>query len=97
MAPFLLANFQILATLYFSQEDIGIGKKFEQACISYGFDQQDAGKIMGLSAYGKGEAHKVQMEWENRAEELVSRYASRNIVLVGGCFLNCVVKVLLRC
>ena len=77
---------------YFSQEDIGIGKKFEQACLSYGFDQQDAGKIMGLSAYGKGEAFQVQKEWENRACELVNRYSSRNIILVGGCFLNCVVN-----
>ena len=90
--PFYTLDSSVCYKKYFSQEDIGIGKKFEQACISYGFDQQDAGKIMGLSAYGKGEAYKVQMEWENRAEELVSRYASRNIVLVGGCFLNCVVN-----
>ena len=47
---------------------------------------------MGLSAYGKGEAFQVQKEWENRACELVNRYSSRNIILVGGCFLNCVVN-----
>ena len=43
---------QIIHKKYYSPEDWGIGKYFEWASTTCGFDKEDAGKIMGLSAYG---------------------------------------------
>ena len=38
----------------------------------------------------------VQQAWEKRAFELCRMYKDRNIVLSGGCFLNCVVNYKLQ-
>ena len=79
---------------YFTEDDPGNGKMFEGACKHYGFGWMDAGKVMGLAAYGDSPALEVQEEWEKRSEELVHIAAqySNNITLSGGCFLNCVVN-----
>lgn len=96
---------------YYSNEDYGIGKLFEQVSLHCGFGGDDAGKVMGLAAYGQNmidpynltdqtpnedAAFTVQTMWEQRSEELVNLAVSKtnckNIVLVGGCFLNCVVN-----
>jgi len=96
---------------YWSEDDVGIGKLFEEVSTHCGFGPDDAGKVMGLSAYGsqmvdvynltdrtpkEDAAYTVQTMWEQRAEELVNiavkKTKCKNIVLVGGCFLNCVVN-----
>ena len=83
-------SWKVLYKKYFSQDDIGIGKQYEQICVNYGFHKDDAGKVMGLAAHGKHEAFYVQQRWERRALELCKMYKDRNLVLSGGCFLNCV-------
>ena len=93
---FDVPSWNVLYKKYWSPDDIGIGKKFESVCEKYGFDKEDAGKVMGLAAYGKYEAYYVQQEWENRALELCKMYKDRNLVLSGGCFLNCVVNYKLQ-
>ena len=89
-------SFKVLHKKYFSQEDIGIGKKFEQACVNYGFAKEDAGKIMGLAATDDFEAKYVQDLWESLALDLIEYGKGRNIILTGGCFLNCKVNYLIR-
>tara|TARA_B100001113_G_scaffold49816_1_gene36144 strand:- start:172 stop:987 length:816 start_codon:yes stop_codon:yes gene_type:complete len=92
-----LPSWKVLHKKYFSQEDIGIGKLFEQTCVNYGFDAEDAGKIMGLAAYGsKKEASYVQQAWEYRALDLAQYADGKDLILAGGCFLNCKVNYLLR-
>tara|TARA_Y100001963_G_scaffold128979_1_gene183783 strand:- start:299 stop:1168 length:870 start_codon:yes stop_codon:yes gene_type:complete len=93
---FDVPSWKVLYKKYWSPEDIGIGKKFEDVCVRYGFHKEDAGKVMGLAAYGKPEAYYVQQAWENRALELCTMYKDRNLVLSGGCFLNCVVNYKLQ-
>ena len=93
---FDVPSWEVLHKKYWSPEDEGIGKKFEQVCVNYGFDENDAGKVMGLAAYGKHEAYYVQQAWEKRALELCKMYKDRNLVLSGGCFLNCVVNYKLQ-
>ena len=83
-------SWKVLHKKYFSQDDIGIGKQYQQTCVNYGFDPEDAGKIMGLAAYGKQEAFYIQQRWEKRSMELAKMFPNRNLVLAGGCFLNCV-------
>ena len=51
--------------------------------MNYGFDPEDAGKIMGLAAYGKQEAFYIQQKWEQRAFELAKMFPNRNLVLAG--------------
>lgn len=97
---------------YHTEDDIGIGKLFEEVAKHCGFHGDDAGKVMGLAPYGRCKtidlynmteytprndaAHTVQSMWEKRAIELVEIALSKskcdNIVLSGGCFLNCVVN-----
>ena len=93
---FDVPSWRVLHKKYWTPEDQGIGKEFEQVCVNYGFHKDDAGKIMGLSAYGKQEAYYVQQAWERRALELCTMYKDRNLVLSGGCFLNCVVNYKLQ-
>ncbi len=91
-----LPSWKVLHKKYFSQEDIGIGKKFQQTCVNYGFDEEDAGKVMGMAAYGKPDAFYLQKEWEERALYLAKFSNGKPLVLSGGCFLNCVVNYKLR-
>jgi carbamoyltransferase len=99
---------------YWKIEENGIGKLFEYVSKFCGFGPDDAGKVMGLSAYGsnkidlnnlarkskKDAAYTIQTLWEERAIELVNialkKTKCKNIVLSGGCFLNCVVNYKLR-
>jgi len=91
-----LPSWKVLHKKYFNQDDIGIGKQWQQTCVNYGFHEEDAGKVMGLAAYGKHEAYYMQQKWEKRALELSKMYEGRNLVLSGGCFLNCVVNYKLQ-
>jgi len=99
---------------YWKIEENGIGKLFEYVSKFCGFGPDDAGKVMGLSAYGSNKidlnnlarkskedaAYTIQTLWEERAIELVNialkKTKCKNIVLSGGCFLNCVVNYKLR-
>ena len=99
---------------YWEPGENGIGKEFEYVCKFCGFDIEDAGKVMGLSAYGSNKldlkdlarkskedaAYTVQTLWEERALDLaniaIKKTKCKNIVLSGGCFLNCVVNYNLR-
>ena len=89
---FDIPSWQVLYKKYWTPEDQGIGKEYEQVCVSYGFHKDDAGKVMGLAAHGKPDAFYMQQKWEKRALELCRMYKDRNLVLSGGCFLNCVVN-----
>ena len=92
-----LPSWEVLHKKYFTQEDIGIGKMFEQTCVNYNFKPEDAGKIMGLAATDThGEAKYVQGLWEHRALDLAQYADGKDIILTGGCFLNCKVNYLLR-
>ena len=93
---FDIPSWQVLHKKYWSPDDEGIGKEFEYVSVNYGFHKDDAGKVMGLAAYGKREAYYVQQAWEKRAFELCRMYKDRNLVLSGGCFLNCVVNYKLQ-
>ena len=93
---FDIPSWQVLHKKYWTPEDQGIGKEYQQVCVNYGFHKDDAGKVMGLAAYGKHEAYYVQQAWEKRAFELCRMYKDRNLVLSGGCFLNCVVNYKLQ-
>ena len=93
---FDLPSWKVLHKKYFNQNEIGIGKQWQQTCVNYGFHEEDAGKVMGLAAYGKHEAYYMQQKWEKRALELSKMYEGRNLVLSGGCFLNCVVNYKLQ-
>jgi len=89
-------SWKLLHRKYFSEDDVGIGKLYQQACVNYGYHPEDAGKVMGLAAYGKKDAYYVQQKWEQRALELAKMFPNRNLVLAGGCFLNCVVNYKLQ-
>jgi len=93
---FDIPSWQVLHKKYWTPDDEGIGKEFEYVSVNYGFHKDDAGKVMGLAAYGKREAYYVQQAWEKRAFELCRMYKDRNLVLSGGCFLNCVVNYKLQ-
>lgn len=99
---------------YWASGENGIGKLFEGISRFCGFDYEDAGKVMGLSAYGSKKvdlyntagsskedaAYTIQTLWEERALELaqlaLKKTKCKNLVLSGGCFLNCVVNYKLR-
>lgn len=99
---------------YWEPPEDGIGKMFEYVSKFCGFDRDDAGKVMGLSAYGSNRldlrdlalkskedaAYTIQTLWEERALELakiaLKKTKCKNLVLSGGCFLNCVVNYKLR-
>ena len=89
---FDIPSWKVLHKKYWSEDDRGIGKDYEAVCVNYGFHKDDAGKVMGLAAHGKHEAFYVQQKWEKRAIELCKMFEGRNLVLSGGCFLNCVVN-----
>ena len=91
-----IPSWKLLHRKYFTEEDIGIGKLYQQTCVNYGFDPEDAGKVMGMAAYGKHDAYYIQQKWEQRALELGKMFPNRNLVLAGGCFLNCVVNYKLQ-
>ena len=93
---FDIPSWQVLHKKYWTPDDEGIGKEFEQVCVSYGFHKDDAGKVMGLAAHGKPDAFYMQQKWEKRALELCRMYKDRNLILSGGCFLNCVVNYKLQ-
>jgi len=93
---FDIPSWQVLHKKYWTPDDEGIGKEFEYVSVNYGFHKDDAGKVMGLAAYGKQEAYYVQQAWEKRVFELCRMYKDRNLVLSGGCFLNCVVNYKLQ-
>ena len=95
-SAFDIPSWKTLHKKYFSQDDIGIGKQYQQTCVNYGFDPEDAGKVMGMAAYGNHEAFYMQQRWEKRALELTKMFPNRNLVLAGGCFLNCVVNYKLQ-
>tara|TARA_B100001093_G_C26582262_1_gene907810 strand:- start:6 stop:815 length:810 start_codon:yes stop_codon:yes gene_type:complete len=95
-SAFDIPSWKVLHKKYFSQDDVGIGKLYQQACVNYGFDPEDAGKVMGMAAYGKHDAYYIQQKWEQRALKLANMFPNRNLVLSGGCFLNCVVNYKLR-
>lgn len=82
---------------YCVEGDLGIGKEFDAVSKSLGFGWNEAGKVMGLAPYNTHpDATRVQKEWEDRSKELVEialkKTKCKNIVLTGGCFLNCVVN-----
>tara|TARA_Y100001937_G_scaffold10477_1_gene12787 strand:- start:924 stop:1739 length:816 start_codon:yes stop_codon:yes gene_type:complete len=89
-------SWKTLHKKYFNQDDVGIGKEYQQTCVNYGFDPEDAGKVMGMAAYGKHDAYYIQQKWQRRALELAKMFPNRNLVLAGGCFLNCVVNYKLQ-
>ena len=91
-----IPSWKLLHRKYFTEEDIGIGKLYQQTCVNYGFDPEDAGKVMGMAAYGKHDAYYIQQKWEHRALELCKMFPNRNLVFAGGCFLNCVVNYKLQ-
>ena len=75
----------------------GIGKEFDSVADFLGLGECEAGKVMGLAPYNTHpDATRVQKEWEDRSKELVEialkKTKCKNIVLTGGCFLNCVVN-----
>ena len=91
-----IPSWKLLHRKYFREDDVGIGKLYQQTCVNYGFDPEDAGKVMGMAAYGKHDAYYIQQKWEQRALELGKMFPNRNLVLAGGCFLNCVVNYKLQ-
>ena len=58
-----IPSWKLLHRKYFTQEDVGIGKLYQQTCVNYGFDPEDAGKVMGMAAYGKHDAYYIQQKW----------------------------------
>jgi carbamoyltransferase len=86
----------------YSQKAVG-GWSFIEACRRTGFQDEDAGKLMGLSSYGNTEikydlnydkvkiAKEVQEQTFKETCELIEKasHVSSNIVLSGGYFLNC--------
>ena len=75
----------------------GIGKEFDVVAESLGLGECEAGKVMGLAPHNTHlDATRVQKEWEDRSVELVEKALAttkqNNIILTGGCFLNCVVN-----
>jgi len=81
-------------------ESQGFGRLFELTAIEHGWDHREAGKVMGLAAYGKGNSYEIQTLWETRlkllADDAIRLTGCNNIVLSGGCMLNCVANYKLR-
>jgi predicted NodU family carbamoyl transferase len=81
------------------------GLNFKKGCVEVGLKSEEAGKLMGLASYGYSDkkydlnyehvhiAKKVQEEHFERTcyliEECVDRNKTNNIILSGGCALNC--------
>ena len=84
----------------YKPESQGFGRLFELTAIEHGWDHREAGKVMGLSAYGKGNSHEIQTLWETRlkllVDDAIKLTGCNNIVLSGGCMLNCVANYKLR-
>ena len=79
------------------------GVKFAILCSQFGYKHSglDAGKLMGLAAYGKSEldpqglAMKLQIETKEHTIKLLEKAFSyspktKNVVLSGGYSMNCV-------
>ena len=90
-----LPSWDIVHKKYFDEDDVGIGKEFELCCIRHGWHHMDAGKVMGKASYGLSDCYRVQKKWETRALELAN-LSEKNLILVGGCFLNCTVNYMLK-
>tara|TARA_B100002019_G_scaffold289865_1_gene306372 strand:+ start:6791 stop:7606 length:816 start_codon:yes stop_codon:yes gene_type:complete len=87
---FSAPNFTTTHKRIFGPDSIGCGRQFEETALVYGWDHRDAGKVMGMSAYNDEPAFSTQLQWEQRYEELLEMRTSNNVVVSGGCFLNCV-------
>ena len=90
-----LPSWNVIHKKYFDESDVGIGKEFELCCIRNGWHHMDAGKVMGKASYGPSDCYRVQKKWERRALELAN-LTDKDLVLVGGCFLNCTVNYMLK-
>ena len=90
-----LPSWNVIHKKYFDESDVGIGKEFELCCIRHGWHHMDAGKVMGKASYGPSDCYRVQKRWEARALEL-AKLTDKDLVLVGGCFLNCTVNYMLK-
>ena len=96
-----LPSWNVIHKKYFDEQDVGIGKEFELCCIGHGWHHMDAGKVMGKASYGptlgsgSNDCYIVQKKWERRALEL-AKLTDKDLVLVGGCFLNCTVNYMLK-
>ena len=90
-----LPSWNVIHKKYFDEQDVGIGKEFELCCIRHGWHHMDAGKVMGKASYGPSDCYRVQKKWERRALELAN-LTDKDLVLVGGCFLNCTVNYMLN-
>tara|TARA_B100000029_G_scaffold27815_1_gene27128 strand:- start:648 stop:1637 length:990 start_codon:yes stop_codon:yes gene_type:complete len=87
---------------YFLSSDPSSGQRFSTLCeeLDFKFAGHDAGKLMGLAAYGKsdrdpeGLAMKLQLETKESTIGLLEKAFSyspiKNVVLSGGYALNCV-------
>ena len=90
-----LPSWNVIHKKYFDESDVGIGKEFELCCVRHGWHHMDAGKVMGKASYGSSDCYRVQKRWEARALEL-AKLTDKDLVLVGGCFLNCTVNYMLK-
>ena len=90
-----LPSWNVIHKKYFDEDDVGIGKEFELCCIRHGWHHMDAGKVMGKASYGPSDCYRVQKKWERRALQLAN-LTDKDLVLVGGCFLNCTVNYMLK-
>ena len=90
-----LPSWNVIHKKYFDEQDVGIGKEFELCCVRHGWHHMDAGKVMGKASYGSSDCYRVQKKWERRALELAN-LTDKDLVLVGGCFLNCTVNYMLK-
>ena len=90
-----LPSWNVIHKKYFDEQDVGIGKEFELCCVRHGWHHMDAGKVMGKASYGPSDCYRVQKKWERRALELAN-LTDKDLVLVGGCFLNCTVNYMLK-
>ena len=90
-----LPSWNVIHKKYFDESDVGIGKEFELCCVRHGWHHMDAGKVMGKASYGSSDCYRVQKKWERRALELAN-LTDKDLVLVGGCFLNCTVNYMLK-
>lgn len=90
-----LPSWNVIHKKYFDEQDVGIGKEFELCCVRHGWHHMDAGKVMGKASYGPSDCYRVQKRWEARALEL-AKLTDKDLVLVGGCFLNCTVNYMLK-
>jgi len=90
-----LPSWNVIHKKYFDEQDVGIGKEFELCCVRHGWHHMDAGKVMGKASYGPSDCYRVQKRWEVRALEL-AKLTDKDLVLVGGCFLNCTVNYMLK-